>query len=191
MALLHRLHTGLAASLRLSGRQFAAVQQTAAFHLSATLDARRKGSDSDGSSSSDSEDEEPHSWVNPKLETPQQAARDEEHEFLPLFDPSVLRSAGAPAAAAACCPPPLLLVASGTAVAIWRASRRSTAQASVQTAAAQRMHAPAAAASTSRRRRRRHRRSHHRPAAQMARCRARRCLTCWPTLATSGGTSTP
>jgi hypothetical protein len=106
MPLLQRLSAGLAASLRLGGRPFAAGQQGAAFHLSAALDARRRESGGDGSSSSDSEDEvEARPRLNPKRPPPREALQDEP-EFPPRFDPSALRGAGAPAACRQPPPPP-------------------------------------------------------------------------------------
>lgn len=86
MSLLQRLSSSLAQSLRLSSRHFAAQQQAAAFHLSASLDARRRQDDG-GSDSEDSDNEE----GNPK---PQQQVDIEEvsDDLLPRFDASYARN---------------------------------------------------------------------------------------------------
>lgn len=62
MAVLQRLSGCLAQTLRLSSRQSAALQQGAALHLSATLEARRRA----GPASSDSDSDEEGAGGNPK-----------------------------------------------------------------------------------------------------------------------------
>lgn len=101
MSLLQRLSSSLAQSLRLSSRHFAAQQQAAAFHLSASLDARRRQDDG-GSDSEDSDNEE----GNPK---PQQQVDIEEvsDDLLPRFDASYARNPGTLP------PPPPLLATAG------------------------------------------------------------------------------
>lgn len=87
--MLQRLSGSLAQSLRLSSRHFAAYQQHAAFHLSASLDARRQQQDGSGSDSDDSDDEQ----ENPK---PQQHVESEgvSDDLLPRFDASYARNPG-------------------------------------------------------------------------------------------------
>ncbi|KAL4439396.1 hypothetical protein ABPG77_008725 [Micractinium sp. CCAP 211/92] len=87
MSVLQRLSGSLAQSLRLSSRHFAAYQQHAAFHLSASLDARRQQQDGSGSDSDDSDDEQ----ENPK---PQQHVESEgvSDDLLPRFDASYARN---------------------------------------------------------------------------------------------------
>ncbi|KAL4427598.1 hypothetical protein ABPG75_001687 [Micractinium tetrahymenae] len=86
MSVLQRLSSGLALSLRLSSRQFAAYQQGAAFHVSASLDARRRQQEDDGSDSEDSDNEQ----ENPK--PLQHVESKESSNELPLFDASYARN---------------------------------------------------------------------------------------------------
>lgn len=85
MALLNRLGSSLALSLRLSSRQFAACQG-AAIHMSSVTEARRRKQE-ESDDESDAEAETPSVVA-------RQPAEDDEVEWPPAIDQSQLRSLG-------------------------------------------------------------------------------------------------
>lgn len=102
--MLQRLSSSLAQSLRLSSRQFAAYQQGAAFHLSASLDGMRRQEAGGGSDSEDSDNEQENPNQQQQVETEEM-----NDDLLPRFDISYARNPGESTAAAAAACPALLL----------------------------------------------------------------------------------